>query len=294
MDELIKKDIRVENMIYEIRGKQVMLDSDLAKLYQIETKRINEAVARNKEKFPERFSWKLSKEEIELFLVANCDQKIETRGGRFKNPRVFTEQGIAMLATILKSKIAVQTSIEIMDAFVAMRKYIFSTNLLEQKYINNQVMKNTENIILLQQSFSKLEEKRKVNEIYFNGQIFDAYSKIVDIMSEAKDKLIIIDGYADKTVLDMIKNLKCNVILITKENALLKSLDIKKYNSQYTNLQVVYSNDFHDRYFIIDKNIVYHCGASLNHAGSKTFSINILEDEMLKKSLIANVEKLFI
>lgn len=293
MDELIKKDIRVENMIYEIRGKQVMLDSDLAKLYQVETKRINEAVKNNPSKFPIRFSWKLTEEESNIFLVENFDQKTETRGGRFKNPRVFTEQGIAMLATILKSKIAVQTSIEIMDAFVAMRKYI-STNLLEQKYINNQVMKNTENIKLLQQSFSKLEEKRKVNEIYFNGQIFDAYSKIVDIMSEAKEELIIIDGYADKTVLDMIKNLKCNVILITKEKALLKSLDIKKYNSQYTNLQVVYSNDFHDRYFIIDKNMVYHCGASLNHSGSKTFSINILEDEMLKKSLIAIVEKLFI
>lgn len=280
-------------MIYEIRGKQVMLDSDLAKLYQVETKRINEAVKNNPSKFPIRFSWKLTEEESNIFLVENFDQKTETRGGRFKNPRVFTEQGIAMLATILKSKIAVQTSIEIMDAFVAMRKYI-STNLLEQKYINNQVMKNTENIKLLQQSFSKLEEKRKVNEIYFNGQIFDAYSKIVDIMSEAKEELIIIDGYADKTVLDMIKNLKCNVILITKEKALLKSLDIKKYNSQYTNLQVVYSNDFHDRYFIIDKNMVYHCGASLNHSGSKTFSINILEDEMLKKSLIAIVEKLFI
>lgn len=279
-------------MIYEIRGKQVMLDSDLAKLYQVETKRINEAVKNNPSKFPIRFSWKLTEEESNNFLVENFDQKIETRGGRFKNPRVFTEQGVAMLATILKSKIAVQISIEIMDAFVAMRKYI-STNLLEQKYINNQVMKNTENIRLLQQSFSKLEEKRKVNEIYFNGQIFDAYSKIVDIMREAKEELIIVDGYADKIVLDMIKNLKCQVILITKSDALLKPLDVEKYNSQYTNLQIIYSNTFHDRYFILDRKVVYHCGASLNHAGSKTFSINILEDDVLKKSLITNVENLF-
>lgn len=292
MKKLIAENSKIESMIYEIRGKQVMLDSDLARLYQVETKRINEAVARNKEKFPERFSWKLTEDENKLFLVAICDQKTETRGGRFKNPRVFTEQGVAMLATILKSKIAVQISIEIMDAFVAMRKYI-STNLLEQKYINNQVIKNTENIRLLQQSFSKLEEKRKVNEIYFNGQIFDAYSKIVDIMSEAKEELIIVDGYADKIVLDMIKNLKCQVILITKRNALLKPLDVEKYNSQYTNLQIIYSNTFHDRYFILDKQVVYHCGASLNHAGSKTFSINILEDDVLKKSLITNVENLF-
>lgn len=154
-------------------------------------------------------------------------------------------------------------------------------------------MKNTENIRLLQQSFSKLEEKRKVNEIYFNGQIFDAYSKIVDIMREAKEELIIVDGYADKIVLDMIKNLKCQVILITKSDALLKPLDVEKYNSQYTNLQIIYSNTFHDRYFILDRKVVYHCGASLNHARSKTFSINILEDDVLKKSLITNVENLF-
>lgn len=292
LNELIEEN-KVENMIYEVRGRQVMLDSDLAQLYQVETKRINEAVKNNPDKFPERFSWKLTEEESDNFLVENFDQKIERRGGRFKNPRVFTEQGVAMLATILKSKIAIQISIEIMVAFVAMRKYI-SANLIEQKYINNQVMKNTENIKLLQESFSKLEEKRKVNEIYFNGQIFDAYSKIIDIMREAKKELIIIDSYADKTVLDMIKNLEYKVILITKENALLKSLDIEKYSAQYNNLQVIYTNTFHDRYFLLDRKTVYHCGSSLNHAGSKTFSINILEDQLIKESLIANIKTLFI
>ena len=126
-----KENIKIENMIYEIRGQQVMLDSDLAKLYQCKngTKEINQAVKNNPNKFPKRFSWKLTDEEIKIFLVANCDQKIETRGGRYKNPRVFTEQGVAMLATILKSKVAVKVSIEIMDAFVAMRKYI-SNNLI--------------------------------------------------------------------------------------------------------------------------------------------------------------------
>ena len=292
LNELIEEN-KVENMIYEVRGRQVMLDSDLAQLYQVETKRINEAVKNNPDKFPERFSWKLTEEESDNFLVENFDQKIERRGGRFKNPRVFTEQGVAMLATILKSKIAIQISIEIMVAFVAMRKYI-SANLIEQKYINNQVMKNTENIKLLQESFSKLEEKRKVNEIYFNCQIFDAYSKIIDIMREAKKELIIIDSYADKTVLDMIKNLEYKVILITKENALLKSLDIEKYSAQYNNLQVIYTNTFHDRYFLLDRKTVYHCGSSLNHAGSKTFSINILEDQLIKESLIANIKTLFI
>ena len=148
MQELIQNDLKVENLIYEIRGKQVMLDSDLAKLYQVETKRINEAVHRNKEKFPERFCWKLTKDEKEIFLVAICDQKLETRGGRYKNPQIFTEQGVAMLATILKSKIATEVSIKIMDAFVSMRKYII-TNLIEQKYINNLVIEDTKRINLL-------------------------------------------------------------------------------------------------------------------------------------------------
>ena len=135
MNDLIEKEnIKIENVIYEIRGKQVMLDSDLAKLYHVETKRINEAVKNNMEKFPERFSWKLTGEESESFLVENFDQNLETRGGRYNCPRVFTEQGVAMLATILKSKVATQVSIRIMDAFVAMRKYI-STELMEQKYI---------------------------------------------------------------------------------------------------------------------------------------------------------------
>lgn len=288
MNKLIEDDSRVENMIYEIKGKQVMLDTDLAILYKTETKRINEAVSRNSLKFPDRFCFKISEKEYN-FLKS---QFATSKGGSRKGHTAFTEEGVAMLATVLKSNVATKVSIAIMDAFVAMRKYI-STNLLEQKYINNQVMKNTENIKLLQQSFSKLEEKRKVNEIYFNGQIFDAYSKIVDIMREAKEELIIVDGYADKIVLDMIKNLKCQVILITKNGALLKPLDVEKYNSQYTNLQIIYSNTFHDRYFILDRKVVYHCGASLNHAGSKTFSINILEDDVLKKSLITNVENLF-
>ena len=132
MNELIIDEKRIEDMIYEIRGKQVMLDSDLTKLYCTETKRINEAVKNNPEKFPERFSWILSDEESNYFLVENFDQKKETRGGRFKNPRVFTEQGIAMLDTILKTNVAVKVSIQIMDTFVEMHKYI-STNLIEKK-----------------------------------------------------------------------------------------------------------------------------------------------------------------
>ena len=147
MNEIVEE-LKIEKMIYEIRGKQVMLDSDLAKLYQVETKRINEAVKNNLEKFPERFSWKLTNEESKVFLVENFDQKIERRGGRYKEPRVFTEQGVAMLATILKTTIATEISIKIMRAFVAMRKYI-GNNLIEQKYINHLILEHEDKIKLL-------------------------------------------------------------------------------------------------------------------------------------------------
>ena len=291
MNELLIKDIKIEDMIYEIRGKQVMLDSDLAKLYNVETKRINEAVKNNPDKFPDRFSWKLNDFESKIFLVENFDQKKETRGGRYKNPRVFTEQGIAMLATILKSKVAVETSIRIMDAFVAMRHYIGNND--QRIYnIENKLLEHDSNIKLLQKSFDKLEEKRKVSEIYYNGQIYDAYSMILDIFKEAKKEIIIIDSYADKTILDIIRRLKVKVIIITNENDLLTKQDIDKYHKQYDNLKVIYNGSFHDRYFIIDNKIFYHCGASINRIGYKTFSITMLSDIDICNSLLDNVNHL--
>jgi len=292
MNEAIEKDkIIIEKMIYEIRGKQVMLDSDLAKLYRVETKRINEAVRNNPNKFPERFSWRLTEEETKIFLDEIFDQKIETRGGRYKNPRVFTEQGVAMLATILKSKVATEVSIGIMDAFVSMKKYI-SSSLLEQKYINNLVLEHDSNIKLLQESFFKFEEKKQVSGIYFNGQIYDAYSKIYEIFNEAKNNLIIIDSYADNTILDIIKRLKVNVIIITKANNLLTNQDIFKYNKQYHNLKVIYNNTFHDRYFILDNKNIYHCGASINKIGYKTFSITLINDNLVLEPLLDRVCKI--
>ena len=168
-------------MIYEIRGKQVMLDSDLAKLYHCKngTKSINLAVKRHLDRFPERFMFQLNDEESQdiWFQVETKIGNIEKRGGKFDCPYVFTEQAVAMLATIIRTPIAAQISVDIMRAFVTMRHYI-SENLIEQKYINNLVLEDHDKIKLLEKSFQKIEEKRKVNEIYFNGQIFDAYSKI--------------------------------------------------------------------------------------------------------------------
>ena len=297
MSEVIKQDIKIEDMIYEIRGKQVMLDSDLAKLYQCKngTKEINQAVKNNVEKFPERFSWKLTNEECNIFWSKILTKKKETRGGRYKNPRVFTEQGVAMLATILKTKVATKISIEIMDAFVAMRHFIKS-NLVNQKYINDIVLENRKSIRevkndvkLLQEAFDKLEEKEINNKIYFNGQIYDAYSNVLNIFKEAKECLIIIDGYADNTLLDIIKRLKVNVVIITKKDNLLTKQDIERYNKQYNNLSVIYNNTFHDRYFVIDNDIVYHCGASINRIGYKTFSINLISDTKVRAILIKEI-----
>ena len=289
---IVKDEVKIEDLIYEIRGVQVMLDSDLARLYQVETKRINEAVKNNPEKFPERFSCILTNEEEK-----NLRSKISTSsqknkyGGRRYNTRVFTEQGVAMLSTILKSKPAVEVSIRIMDAFVKMRHFI-KDSLIEQKYINDMVLEHDNSIKLLQQAFNKIEEKRKVNEIYFDGQIYDAYSKIQDIFKSTTKKLIIIDAYADNTILDIIKRLDIEVIIITKKDNLLTKQDIEKYNKQYHNLKVIFNNSFHDRYFLIDDETIYHCGTSINRIGYKTFSINLVSDKEVCEILLNKINKI--
>ena len=151
------------------------------------------------------------------------------------------------------------------------------------------IIKHDSEIKLLQESFDKLQNNKVLNEIYFNGQIYDAYSKIIDIFKSANKEIIIIDGYADKTTLDIVSKVNAKVILIVKTKSLLTKLDISKYQSQYSNLDIKYTDDFHDRYFIIDKSIIYHCGASINYAGSKTFSINLLEDKIVKNNLLEHV-----
>ena len=290
---LVKDDIKVETMIYEVRGKYVMLDSDLAELYGCTngTKDINKAVKRNIERFPENFMFQLTNEEYDAlrFQTGTSNNK----GGRRYNPFVFTEQGVAMLSSVLHSKTAIKTSIAIMNAFTVMRHYL-SSNLLEQKYINNMVMEHEFDIKLLQESFDKLKQDKEVNEVYFNGKIYDAYSKVLDIFSEAKKELIIVDRYTDKTILDMIKNLGCNVILITSKRGKLTELDIDKYNSDYHNLSIYYDDTFHDRYFIIDKKVIYHCGASINRIGYKTFSINLISDEDVRKLLICKINNIML
>ena len=285
--------IEIKNLIYEVRGLQVILDSDLAKLYQClnGTKDINKAVKRNKERFPKNFMFQLTDNEYESLRFQIGTLKVGRGQHRKYNPHVFTEQGVAMLSSVLHTEVAISMSVKIINAFVTMRKYI-SNNLIEQKYINNLVLEDHDRLKILEYSLNELEDKRKDSEIYFNGQIYDAYSSILNIFKEAKDCLITIDNYADNTILDIIRRLKVKVIIITKKDNLLTSQDIERYNKQYSNLKVIYNNTFHDRYFILDNDIVYHCGASINRIGYKTFSINLISDKNIKERLIDEVKKI--
>ena len=270
-----------------------MLDSDLAMLYECAngTKTINQAVKRNIDRFSKDFYFQLTKNEFLNLKSQFGTSSWNDYGGVRKLPYVFTEQGVAMLATVLKTSVASKMSVAIMRAFVAMRRYI-SSNLIEQKYINELVLEDHEKIEILENSFQKFEEKRKINEIYFDEQIYDAYSKIQDIIKKKKNELIIIDGYADNTLLDIIKRLDINVAIITKYNNLLTKQDIMKYNKQYHNLKVIYDNSFHDRYFILDNKIIYHCGSSINRIGYKTFSITLIGDNEVCIALLNKVNKI--
>ena len=307
---------KIEKLIYEIRGKQVMLDSDLARLYRCVngTKTINLAVKRHKDRFPEDFCFQLTEEEIMILrsqiVTSNGDilrsqvvtanegeglrfqfETSKMRGGRRYKSYVFTEQGVAMLATILRTEVASQVSIAIMRAFVAMRHY-FDDSSYRLSNVETKIIEHDKSIKLLQESFQKFDEKKKMSEIYFDGQIYDAYFKILEIFKEAEDDLMIIDAYADNTILNMIKNLDIDVIVITKKSGLLGEQDVEKYNKQYGNLRVVYDDTFHDRYFVLDEMTVYHCGASVNRIGYKTFSINRISDKRVCDLLIERIRRI--
>ena len=286
-DIILKDNFKIEDMIYEVRGKQVMLDSDLAYLYQVETKRINEAVKNNPEKFPERFSWVIT--ESEWSCLRSKFSTLEKHGigrGHYRKylPRVFTEQGVAMLATILKSNIAAKVSINIMDAFVLMRKYI-SNNLIEQNYINELVLKDSKRIDLIELTLSNFKEKR--NHLFFEGQVYDAYSLLVDIFDKSKNEIVIIDNYIDKHLLDILSKTEKNIIVVTNKY---NNQDYEKYKMQYKNVELIINNMFHDRFIIIDKEILYHCGASFKDLGKKCFEISKIEDKDILDNLI---KKLF-
>lgn len=288
---------KIRSMIYEIRGKQVMLDSDVAMLYHTETKRINQAVKRNIERFPERFCFRLTLKEYEnlksQFVTSSLESKNEY-GGRRKLPLVFTEQGIAMISTLIRSGIAIKTSINIMDAFIEMRKFIINnSNMLNR--LTTVEYKLLEHDKRFDEVFNELQNNKEEtikSKIFYNGQIYDAYSLIIKIIKEAKEKILIIDNYIDDSILEMLskKNKQVEVVILTSNNCKLTKLDIEKFNKQYPTLKLAKTNVFHDRFLVIDSKDLYHIGASLKDLGKKCFGINKIGDTNFIESIENNIK----
>ena len=277
--------INIEDLIYEIRGKQVMLDSDLAKLYNCTngTKEINQAVKRNIEKFPEDFYFMLTEQEYTNMKSQFVTSSLNSYGGRRNTPHVFTELGVAMLSSVLKTEIANKVSVNIIRAFVNMRKYI-KTNLIEQTYINNLVLEHDTKINKI---LDKLDNTVK-NHIFFKGQIYDAYSLLLDIINKSKQEIIIIDNYADKKLLDILTKTNKQIILYTKNT---NEELIKKYQTQYNNLTIIKKDNLHDRFIIIDKKILYHSGASFKDLGKNCFAINEVENKTILENLLTYLKQ---
>ena len=286
MNEIIKNDvIDIKNMIYEIDGKEVMLDSDLAKLYHVETKRINEAVKNNSNKFPKRYLIRISDSEYN-----SLKSKISTsKGGSRKGHTAFTEQGVYMLATILKSPVATEVSIRIMDTFVKMRHYInYNNNILPRKFLllENKVDENTKRIDELFDKFSPKEIAK--DAIFYKGDIYDAYSVLLDIFNLSKEEIIIIDNYVGKELLDTLKEINKKIIIVSSNiNETLKD----KYQKQYNNITFINNNSYHDRFIIIDRIKLFHCGASFKDLGKKCFGISEMDNKKALEIIIQDIIK---
>ncbi len=200
--------------------------------------------------------------------------------GLRRPPYAFTEYGIIMLSGLLKSDIAAEINIKVINAFVDLRRYV-SNNLLGQKYINDLVLKDSKRIDLIEETLSKFKEKN--NHIFFEGQIYDAYSIMLDILNTSKNSIIIIDNYIDKNILDILSKTNKKITLITNKY---NNDDYNKYKKQYSNIDLVINNKIHDRFIIIDKKILYHCGASFKDLGNKCFAITKIDDENILTNLL--------
>lgn len=274
----------IKNLIYTIRGKQVMLDSDVAMLYHYETKNINKAMKRNIERFPEDFCFQLTEKEVEnlRFQFGTSSLIKENYGGRRYLPYVYTEQGISMLAGVLKNEIAIQVSISIIRAFIEMRRFILLNGQVFQEIddIKGQLLEHNKKFDEVFDELQRKQESEFKQSIFFDGQIFDAYSLIIDVIKKAKQKILIIDNYIDDSILKMLskKNKDVEVVILTTQNSNIRKLDIQKFNKQYPVLKLTYTNKFHDRFIIIDNKELYHIGASLKDLGKKCFAISKIED----------------
>ncbi|SFW66940.1 ORF6N domain-containing protein [Chitinophaga sancti] len=280
----------IKNLIHTLRGKQVMLDSDLASLYQVETKNLNKAVKRNMERFPVSFCFQLTDEEA-TNLRFQIGTSSLTYGGRRYLPYVFTEQGVAMVSAILRSDIAVKVSVEIMEAFVEMRRMLISNASLFHR-LDNIELKQIEADQKFEELFKALESDKLHSEkgIFYNGQVFDAYAFVSDIIRSSKSSIILLDNYVDDTVLTLMgkRSSVVTATIYTKSISNQLRLDLQRYNSQYPPIEIEVFADAHDRFLIIDGAELYHIGASLKDLGKKWFAFSRMDIEVGRMLQILN------
>ncbi len=289
----------IENKIYTIRGFQVMLDMDLAKLYHVESKRLNEQVKRNHERFPSNFMFQLTEEEYQNLRsqiatsslrsqIVTLNEKnslwsqnttLKEHGGRRYLPYVFTEQGVSMLSAVLRSQKAIEISIQIINAFVQMRKFISNNDLIFQRLdsLEQKQFKTDEKVEVILNAIEAKSAKPKQG-IFYEGQIYDAYIFASNLIKSAKENIVLIDNYIDDTVLTLFsKNQNIKIIIYTSNISKQLQLDFQKYSLQYANITLKEFKNAHDRFMIIDDKDVYHIGASLKDLGKKWFAFSRFE-----------------
>jgi hypothetical protein len=280
----------IETLIYTVRGKQVMIDKDLASLYQVETKILNKAVKRNIERFPDSFCFQLTEKESET-LRFQIGTSNTGRGGRRYLAYVFTEQGIAMLSAVLRSEVAVKVSIEIMNAFVEMRKILIGNAALLSR-VDKIELKQVETDGKFEKIFRALDSGKLQSEkgIFYDGQVFDAYAFVSEIIRSAQKSVVLIDNYVDDTVLTLLgkRELSVSAIIYTKSISNELQLDLQRYNSQYLPINVHTFAHAHDRFLIIDGKELYHIGASLKDLGKKWFAFSKMNAEVGKMLSLLN------
>lgn len=296
------KNEEIQNKIYTIRGFQVMIDSDLAELYQVETKYLNRAVKRNIERFPETFRFQLNEDEyatMQSQIVTGSKNNLKFQngtssghGGRRYLPFAFTEQGVAMLSAVLRSETAVKVSIRIMEAFVVMRRFMLTNAQVFQR-LDTLEVKQIETDKKIDKVLTAIEMKDITPRqgIFFDGQIFDAYKFVAGLARKANKSIALIDNYVDETVLDLFSKKKKNVSLTIFTSRITKvlQLDAKKFNAQHPPLEIKKFHKAHDRFLIIDDKDLYHFGASLKDLGKKWFAFSKMDKTAF--SLMENLKK---
>ena len=269
----------IQNRILLIRNQQVMIDRDIAELYGVETRILNQAVKRNMERFPNEFCFQLNEDEFEKwksqFVISNS-----IKMGLRKRPFAFTEQGVAMLSAVLKSDKAVTASIQIIKAFVSMRRFLMSNAQIFQR-LDSLEIHRIESDKRIDELFTRMD-RYKIDDtqgIFFQGQIFDAYAKFQSFIAQAQKEIVLIDNYVDITVLERLatKNSGVDVTIYTLPNTRLTAQDVRSFNAQYPTLTVRHTTSMHDRFLIIDNSILYHLGASLKDLGRKCFAFELFD-----------------